>query len=90
MEKKLTWPEIERLYNQEWVELIDYDWPEEDPFPKSGIVRVHAKTRSEFDDLADIDPPRDSAYVYVGTPSNASNVVVTRGYSKVVYGPKNA
>jgi len=25
MEKKLTWKEIEKQYNQEWVELIDYD-----------------------------------------------------------------
>ena len=29
------------------------------------MVRVHAKTRREFDDLVDVDPPDDSANVYV-------------------------
>lgn len=66
MEKKLTWDEIKRLYPDEWVELVDYDWPEEEQDPRGGVVRVHAKTRQEFDRLADIDPPTDSAYAYVG------------------------
>ena len=66
MAEKLTWEEIKKLYNQEWVELIDYDWADEDPDPRAGVVRVHAKTREEFDRLTDIDPPKDSAYVFVG------------------------
>ena len=85
MEKKLTWHEIEQLYDKEWVELIDYDWPEEEPYPISGIVRVHAPNRPEFDKLIAVDPPYDSAYVFVGTPIRSSEVH-TRSYSKVVYG----
>lgn len=90
MEKKLTWEEIKKQYDQEWVELIDYDWPDEEPDPRAGIVRVHAKTRSQFDDLADQDPPFDSAYVFVGQPKPTEEVVVTRGYSSIVVGPDHA
>lgn len=64
--KKLTWEEITKLYNDEWVELVDYDWPDEDLDPKAGVVRVHAKTREEFDRLTDVNPPKDSAIAYVG------------------------
>ena len=87
MEKKLSWEEIKERYDREWVELVDYDWPDEEPNPRAGVVRVHAKTRKEFDDLADIDPPFDSAYVFVGKPKRNEEVVVTRGYSRVVFGP---
>ena len=66
MSQKLTWEEIKKQYDQEWVELIDYDWPDEDPDPTAGVVRIHAKTREEFDRLTDIDPPVDSAIVFVG------------------------
>jgi hypothetical protein len=30
MAEKLSWEEIKKNYDQEWVELVDYDWPEED------------------------------------------------------------
>ena len=66
MEKKLSWQEIKQGFDQEWVELIEYDWPDEEAFPRSGIVRVHAKSRREFDRLINQDPPLDSALVYVG------------------------
>ena len=68
MAEKPTWEEIKKQYDQEWVELVDYEWPEEGADPKSGAVRVHAKTREEFDRLAAIDAPQDSAYVFVGIP----------------------
>ena len=85
MEKKLTWEEITKQYDQEWVELVDYDWPEQDSYPRSGAVRVHANTRSKFDDLADRDPPLDSAYIFVGKPKRNEEVVVTRGYSRIIF-----
>lgn len=66
------------------MELVDYDWPEEEVDPRSGVVRVHAKTRKEFDELTSIDPPFDSAYVYVGRPHTRSDVLITRGFSRVV------
>lgn len=89
--ERLTWEEIKKQYDQEWVELVDYDWPDQDQYPRSGVVRVHAPTRSKFDDLADIDPPFDSAYIFVGeTKRSESDPIVTRGYSRVIFGPKNA
>ncbi len=66
MGKRLTWAEIQELYDQEWVELVDFDWPLNKAKPSSGIVRVHAQTRKEFDRLVLIDPPPDSALIFVG------------------------
>jgi len=68
MTEKMTWEEIEKLYVQEWVELVDYEWSEQAIHPRSGIVRVHAKDRSEFDRLVAIDPPMESAVIFVGEP----------------------
>ena len=90
MEKKLTWAEIKTLYDQEWVELVDYDWPDSEPHPLSGTVRVHARTRAQFDDLADTDPPFDSAYIFVGQPKQNDDLVVTRGYARIVIGSEHA
>ena len=63
---KLSWKEIEKQFNKEWVQLIDFDWPEEEPLPRAGIVYVHAKTRKKFDDLILQNPPPKAALVYVG------------------------
>lgn len=86
MGKKLTWEEIKKLHDQEWVLLDDCDWPEEEIDPKSGIVKFHAKSRPKFDQmLSTLEPGFDAAIVFVGTPDRRSDVVVTRGYSHVVY-----
>ena len=64
--KKLTWEEINQLYPDEWVELVDYEWEETEPDPRSGIVRVHSKDRRMFESLIKKDSPQDSAFVFVG------------------------
>lgn len=84
MDERLTWEAICERYDRQWVELVDYDWPEEDAHPRSGVVRVHAATRAEFDDQADIDPPRDSAHVFVGRSTAPVAAATTRGYSRVL------
>jgi hypothetical protein len=85
MAEKLTWEQIKELYNEEWVELVEYDWPDESPDPTAGVVRVHAKTREEFDRLTDINPPWDAAIVYVGElfPTDA----LFHGHSVVIFDP---
>ncbi len=89
MEKKLTWGEIQRDYDQQWVLLDDYDWPEEEEFPTSGIVKIHAKERTEFDRLiAARSAGFDSALVFVGGPERAERAATTRGYSRVEFGAK--
>ena len=87
MSNKLTWEEIKKLDDQEWVELVDYDWPDEFPDPKAGVVRVHAKDRAEFDRLAAIGAPFDAACVFVGDPLPASGI---RSYATVVIDSKDA
>jgi hypothetical protein len=77
MAERLSWEEIQQRYNGEWVELIDYDWLDERPYPSAGAVRVHARKRSEFDKLAAVDPPLDSAFVYVGKPQRQPGVYVS-------------
>ncbi len=68
MEKKLTWQEIKERFDQEWVQLIDYDWPEGEPFPSAGVVQFHASDRKEFDTLSRQNPVDDAACVFVGKP----------------------
>ena len=74
--KKLTWEEIEKLYDQQRVQLIDYDWPEGDPHPRSGVVRSHGADKKEFYRQCKLEPvPNDSAIVFVGPPRNPDGVV---------------
>jgi len=77
MAAKLTWRQIEKLYNKQWVQLVDYDWPEEEPFPRGGIVRVHAKARRKFDEFILQNPPRDSALVFVGERKGLRNTILS-------------
>ncbi len=67
MEKKLTWAEIEKLYDQQWVELVDYVWAAGEANPSYGVVREHAADRKTFYSLANQSPrPEDSAILFVG------------------------
>ena len=64
--QKITWDKIQKQYEGEWVELINYDWQDGQPYPAAGEVRVHASDRKEFYQQANIDRPKDSAILYVG------------------------
>ncbi len=77
MSELLSWDEIKKQFDQEWVQLVDYDWPEGEPVPRAGRIRVHAPTRKEFNKLVRAqESPRDAARVYVGKPlSNPSTVI---------------
>ncbi len=87
MGKKLTWDEIKKQYNQEWVLLNDYDWPEEEEYPRAGVVHIHAGRRSDFDKLiAAMEQGFNSAVIFVGEPQTRSDVVTTRGQSRVEFG----
>jgi len=70
MSEKLTWDEIKQRYDGEWVLLLDYDWPEDRPWPKAGVVSAHDSNRKEFWRKAKaIEPrPTDSAGLFVGPP----------------------
>lgn len=81
--KKLTWEEMMTLYDQEWVELVDFDWPDTETHPLNGAVRVHAKTRKEFDPLILKDPPTMSALAYIGVPNRKSGVILSANLHRV-------
>ncbi len=62
MGEKLTWEEIKKQYDQEWVELVDYDWPDGESHPRSGTLRSHAADKKEFHQQCRREPvPDDSA-----------------------------
>ncbi len=73
MSQRLAWNEIQKHYDQQWVELIDYDWPDGRPHPEAGVVRAHAAERKEFYrmckelDISEGYSPTDGAIVFVGS-----------------------
>lgn len=66
MREKLTWDEIKNQFGGEWVELVDFEWDETEPDPRSGVVRVHSKDRKEFHKLILDRPDCEAAILYVG------------------------
>ena len=66
MIERLTWAEIEERYPEEHIQLIDYDWPDDEINPRSGIVHAHAKTLRELAQLTKENPVDDAALLYVG------------------------
>ena len=66
MTDKLPWNEIKRLYPNQWVELVDFEWDEFEPDPRYGVVRHYAQKRKELHDIMMQDPVDSSAVVYVG------------------------
>ena len=77
---KLTWDQIAKQFDQQWVELVDYDWPEGIPYPVAGVVRAHAKERKAFYRLANEEPrPRESAILFVGKLNVPTNTVLCSG-----------
>ena len=83
MGEALTWKEIEAQYSGEWVELIDYDWPTGEQDPVRGVVRVHAKTRQEFYELAKVNAPAASAIIFVGKPDRRPGTVLCSSLMKI-------
>lgn len=87
MGEKLTWQEIQELYDQEWVELIDYEWDETVPYPEAGIVRSHSKTRKGLSQQVRTNPVDDSAIVFVGDWKLPPNTTVNFNLHRVTMTP---
>lgn len=67
----LTWEEIKEQFDGEWVELVDCDWPEGEPYPRSAVVRVHASDKKEFYTALNrrVPKPTDSSLLFIGKPA---------------------
>ena len=74
MTEKLSWEDIEKLHDQEWVELVDYEWDLSEPNPQKGVVRAHAKSRKELSDFIKSHPQVDSAILFVGNTDAPSDL----------------
>jgi hypothetical protein len=73
--KKLSWEDIRKEYDGQWVHLIDYDWNEGTPYPNSGVVHIHAKTRKEFNELIKNSDRIPGARIYVGDVKETGNAL---------------
>ena len=83
MEEKLAWHEIEKFYDQQWVQLVEYEWEDGRPYPSSGVVRIHAPTRKEFNRLVLQSSAVDAARVFVGQSMLAKGVVFSPNIVKM-------
>ena len=84
MDKIFSWKEIEEKFNNQWVQLVDYNWPEGEPRPLSGKVRLHAPTRKEFNKCVLAAEPVDAARVYVGKHKLPDGYILSSHIVKVV------
>jgi hypothetical protein len=48
MAVKLTWDEIKATYPDEWVALVDHDWPNDRPVPVAGVVFAHSADHAQL------------------------------------------
>lgn len=84
MGKTRTWEEICRLYDRQWVELINYEWLDKDPWPSCGVIRSHSSDKKAFYAQCKREPvPVDSAIVYVGHPPWPKGVVFSPSLVRV-------
>jgi hypothetical protein len=84
MSERLSWDAIKRKFDQQWVVLTDYDWPDGTPYPASGVVGIHAREKKDFDKLLRerrLTHPNDIAVVYVGTPPRNPNELFINLYT---------
>lgn len=82
--KTLTWQQIEEKYDQQWIQLIEFDWPEGEVRPRSGCVRIHAQTRREFNRLVLEADGVNAARIYVGKHSLPEGTILSSNIVKIV------
>ena len=83
--KRLTWEQIEKQYNKEWVELIDYDWPEGESYPRGGVIRTHGIDKKRFhQDCRRSPAPEISAFLFVGKKLASTDTVFSPSLIRVL------
>jgi hypothetical protein len=68
--EKLSWEEIKKRYPDEWVALVDDDWPDTLPEPLSGIVYAHSPDHKTLIEMQ--KPLRDAAILWTGKTQGES------------------
>lgn len=81
--KKLTWEEIRKEYDGQWVHLIDYDWTDGQPYPSGGVVRIHARDRRDFDDQMLSSEPISGARLFVGKVEGNEDLIMMGNFMRV-------
>jgi len=84
MNKVMTWQQIEEEHNGQWVQLVDYDWPEEETYPRTGKVRLSAPTRKEFNRLVLEKEPVDAARIYVGEHKLPEGSIISSNITRII------
>ena len=84
MKNELTWEEIKKQYDKEWIELIDYNWAEGEPYPRAGVVRTHGIDKKLFHLECRRNPaPEISAFLFIGKKSDHGNTVFSPSLIRV-------
>ncbi len=85
MENVLTWEEIKKRYDGEWVELVDYEWPEGEPYPRVGVVRTHGINKKRFHQDCRREPaPTISAFLFVGKRASVDSRIFSPSLIRVL------
>ena len=73
----LSWKQIEKKYDKQWVQLINFDWPEYESLPHSGEVVANAKKRKDFDKLICATKQKFSAILFIGDRELPPNIILS-------------
>ena len=85
MAEKLSWEEIQQRYNGEWVELVDYEWLEGEPYPKAARIHAHAQSRKDFNKCCVENRfPGEAARLFVGRAMRTANSIFSCNAVKII------
>lgn len=79
--RRYSWDQITRRFQGEWIELVEFDWDWNSPFPKWARVRHHSTNKRELQELIHgSSAVEDAVTLFVGP----LNLVVDHTESSVV------
>lgn len=76
MGEKLTWDEIRQRYPDEWVALVEDDWPNNLPLPRAGVVYAHSPDHAKLIEMQ--KHLKDAAIVWTGKKRGELTRAATR------------
>lgn len=76
MRQRLSWNQVKKLYEGQWVELVDFEWDWNNAYPRWACVGLSADSREELLSLSTND---ESLILFIG----AAECMVRQDESRV-------
>ena len=74
-EALLPWSAIKELFEDQWVEIVDFEWEPESLFPRTARVKNFSSDRATLVQRAGRSKSRqNSAILYMGTSLNTTEL----------------